>query len=35
MARHAGNPEAISRTAPSDLYSNSTIAIDPETGKLD
>ncbi len=34
MARHNGNPEAVSKTAPADLYSNSTIAIDPETGKL-
>ena len=34
LARHGGNIEAISRTAPSDLYSNSTLALDPETGKL-
>ena len=34
-ARHDGNPDAISRTAPADLYSNSTVALDPETGKLD
>jgi alcohol dehydrogenase (cytochrome c) len=33
-ARHDGNPDAVSRTAPSDLYSNSTIALDPATGKL-
>ena len=33
-ARHDGNPDAISRTAPADLYSNSTVAIDPATGKL-
>jgi hypothetical protein len=33
-ARHDGNPDAISRTAPADLYSNSTIALDPNTGKL-
>jgi len=33
-ARHQGNPEAISRTAPSDLYSNSTLSLDPATGKL-
>ncbi len=32
--RHNGNPDAISRTAPSDLYSNSTVALDPATGKL-
>jgi alcohol dehydrogenase (cytochrome c) len=34
MDRHKGNAEAISRTAPSDLYSNSTVALDPATGKL-
>jgi alcohol dehydrogenase (cytochrome c) len=34
MERHAGNPDAISRIAPSDLYSNSTVALDPNTGKL-
>ncbi|HEX5431748.1 MAG TPA: PQQ-binding-like beta-propeller repeat protein [Bryobacteraceae bacterium] len=34
IARHNGNPDAISRTAPADLYSNSTIALDPKTGKL-
>ena len=34
IARHDGNPEAVSRSAPADLYSNSTIALDPETGKL-
>ena len=33
-ARHDGNPDAVSRTAPADLYSNSTIALDPATGKL-
>jgi len=33
-ARHGGNIDAISRTSPSDLYSNSTVALDPETGKL-
>ena len=32
--RHEGNPDAVSRTAPADLYSNSTIALDPNTGKL-
>ncbi|MBV8844267.1 MAG: PQQ-binding-like beta-propeller repeat protein [Bryobacterales bacterium] len=32
--RHNGNPDATSRTAPADLYSNSTIALDPATGKL-
>jgi PQQ-dependent dehydrogenase (methanol/ethanol family) len=34
MARHKGNADAVSRTAPSDLYSNSTVALDPVTGKL-
>jgi alcohol dehydrogenase (cytochrome c) len=33
-ARHGGNVEAIGRTAPADLYSNSTVALDFETGKL-
>src|SRR5205823_4134488 len=33
-ARHNGNPDAVSRTAPADLYSNSTIALNPDTGKL-
>lgn len=33
-ARHGGNPDGTSRTAPADLYSNSTIALDPATGKL-
>jgi len=33
-ARHDGNPDAIPRTAPADLYSNSTVALDPKTGKL-
>jgi alcohol dehydrogenase (cytochrome c) len=32
--RHNGNPDGTSRTAPADLYSNSTIALDPNTGKL-
>ncbi len=34
MSRHDGKADAVSRTAPSDLYSNSTIALDPATGKL-
>jgi len=33
-ARHNGNPEAISKTAPADLYSNSTVALNMDTGKL-
>jgi alcohol dehydrogenase (cytochrome c) len=32
--RHDGNPDATSRTSPADLYSNSTLAINPDTGKL-
>jgi alcohol dehydrogenase (cytochrome c) len=34
MKRHHGDPDAIPRSAPSELYSNSTIALDPDTGKL-
>jgi alcohol dehydrogenase (cytochrome c) len=34
MKRHGGNPDAIPRAAPSELYSNSTLALDPNTGKL-
>ena len=33
-ARHGGNAFAIPLTAPADLYSNSTVALDPQTGKL-
>jgi alcohol dehydrogenase (cytochrome c) len=33
-ARHGGNVEAIPKTAPADLYSNSTVALNLETGKL-
>jgi alcohol dehydrogenase (cytochrome c) len=33
-ARHNGNPDAVSRMAPADLYSNSTVALNPATGKL-
>ncbi|MEI9815210.1 MAG: PQQ-binding-like beta-propeller repeat protein [Acidobacteriota bacterium] len=33
MLRH-GTADGTSRTAPADLYSNSTVAIDPATGKL-
>ncbi len=32
--RHNGNPGAIPRSAPADLYSNSTLALNPDTGKL-
>ncbi len=34
LARHGGNPDGTPRTAPADLYSNCTVALDPETGKL-
>ena len=33
-ARHQGNSNAIGMSAPADLYSNSTVAIDANTGKL-
>ena len=33
LLRH-GNPEGAGRSAPSDLYSNSTVALDIDTGKL-
>jgi alcohol dehydrogenase (cytochrome c) len=33
-ARHGGNAFAIPLTSPADLYSNSTVALDPATGKL-
>jgi alcohol dehydrogenase (cytochrome c) len=32
--RHRGNPDAVPPHAPADLYSNSTVALDPATGKL-
>ena len=32
--RHGGDPRAISESAPADLYSNSTIALDAATGEL-
>jgi alcohol dehydrogenase (cytochrome c) len=34
IARHNGNPFAIPISAPSALYSNSTVALDGKTGKL-
>ncbi len=34
LKRHGGNVDAIPRSAPAELYSNSTLALDPETGKL-
>jgi alcohol dehydrogenase (cytochrome c) len=32
--RHGGNPRAISLEAPADLYSDSTVALNPDTGEL-
>jgi alcohol dehydrogenase (cytochrome c) len=32
--RHGGNVDAIARHAPADLYSNSTVALNPDTGAL-
>lgn len=32
--RHDGKPDEIPRSSPADLYSNSTLALDPATGKL-
>ena len=34
LQRHNGNPDGTSRTAPADLYSNSTVSLNPDTGKL-
>jgi alcohol dehydrogenase (cytochrome c) len=34
LERHGGNPDGTSRTAPADLYSNSTVSLDPATGNL-
>ena len=34
LTRH-GSPDAVSHSAPSNLYSNSTVALDIATGKLD
>ena len=34
LKRHGGDTDAVSRTSPSELYSNSTVALDVETGKL-
>jgi alcohol dehydrogenase (cytochrome c) len=34
IQRHGGNPDAISRHAPAELYGNSTVAIHADTGKL-
>jgi alcohol dehydrogenase (cytochrome c) len=33
-ARHGGDSDAIPLEAPADLYSNSTVALDPQTGEL-
>jgi alcohol dehydrogenase (cytochrome c) len=32
--RHGGNPSAIPAEAPADLYSDSTVALNPDTGEL-
>lgn len=34
VSRHNGNPNAVPLTAPADLYSNSTVALNAATGKL-
>lgn len=34
LLRHSGNIDAVPRSAPSELYSNSTVALNPDTGKL-
>ena len=34
LKRHGGNVDDIPRSAPADLYSNSTVALDADTGKL-
>jgi alcohol dehydrogenase (cytochrome c) len=34
IQRHGGDPAATARVAPADLYSNSTVALSPDTGKL-
>jgi alcohol dehydrogenase (cytochrome c) len=33
-ARHNGDADGTARSSPADLYSNSTIALDPNTGRL-
>jgi PQQ-dependent dehydrogenase (methanol/ethanol family) len=34
VVRHHGNPDAVSRSSPAELYSNSTLALDVKTGKI-
>jgi alcohol dehydrogenase (cytochrome c) len=34
LSRHEGRTDAVSRSAPSELYSNSTVALDLNTGKV-
>jgi len=34
LQRHDGHPDAVPYESPSDLYSNSTVALNPDTGKL-
>jgi alcohol dehydrogenase (cytochrome c) len=33
-ARHNGNADGTGRSSPADLYSNSTVSLNPDTGKL-
>jgi alcohol dehydrogenase (cytochrome c) len=35
IKRHDGNPFAVSLVAPAELYSNSTLALNPDTGALE
>jgi alcohol dehydrogenase (cytochrome c) len=35
MQRHDGDADATARSSPADLYSNSTLAIDPDSGDLE
>lgn len=34
LERHGGNPRAVPMTTPADLYSNSTVTLNPDTGEL-
>ncbi len=34
MKRHGGDHDAVPRSAPSELYSNSTVALNPDSGEL-
>jgi alcohol dehydrogenase (cytochrome c) len=35
IARHNGNVDAVPRSSPSELYSNSTVAMNPESGRIE